>query len=45
VLGDGGLAQDLRTRGHARAAAMRWERFAEANLSFYQRILGKEKAM
>lgn len=44
VLGEDGLAQDLRRRGHARAGEMRWERFAEANLSIYRRILGKQKA-
>jgi glycosyltransferase involved in cell wall biosynthesis len=44
VLGDDGLAQDLRRRGHARAKEMRWERFAEANLSIYRRVLGKQKA-
>jgi glycosyltransferase involved in cell wall biosynthesis len=44
VLGGDGLAQDLRRRGRARAAEMRWERFAEANLSIYRRILGREKA-
>lgn len=44
VLGDDGLAQDLRRRGHARAKEMRWERFAEANLAIYRRILGKQKA-
>ena len=44
VLADDGLAQALRTRGHARAEEMRWERFAQANLSIYRRVLGKQKA-
>ena len=43
VLGDDGLAQDLRRRGHARAHEMRWEKFAKANLAIYRRILGKQK--
>jgi len=44
VLGDDGLAQALRRRGHARAEEMRWETFAEANLSIYRRVLEKQEA-
>jgi hypothetical protein len=43
VLDDDVLAQNLRRRGHARAKEMRWERFAEANLAIYRRILGKRQ--
>jgi glycosyltransferase involved in cell wall biosynthesis len=44
VLGDDGLANDLRRRGRARGKEMRWERFAEANLSIYRRVLDKQQA-
>jgi glycosyltransferase involved in cell wall biosynthesis len=44
VLDDDVLAQNLRRRGHARAKEMGWERFVEANLAIYRRILGKRQA-
>ena len=40
VLDDGTLAEDLRTRGRARAATFSWERSVRAIHAGYQRVLG-----
>jgi glycosyltransferase involved in cell wall biosynthesis len=40
VLDDSALAEDLRTRGRARAAAFSWERSVRAIHAGYQRVLG-----
>jgi glycosyltransferase involved in cell wall biosynthesis len=40
VVGERGLAADLRARGLARAGELSWRRFAEANVAIYREMLG-----
>jgi glycosyltransferase involved in cell wall biosynthesis len=44
VLRDPGLAEDLRARGRARAAAFTWARAAEETVSVYRELVSHEAA-
>lgn len=41
VIAEPGCAQDMRQRGLARAAELRWEGFAAANVALYRRLLAE----